>query len=57
MNIHGNKYWGQIGFGSQCDFLQNAFKGIFLRQCFFVIETFKMKKNPVLFLQMDLHLR
>lgn len=45
MNIHGNKYWGQIGFGSQCDFLLNAFKGIFLRQCFFVIETFKMKKK------------
>lgn len=45
MNIHGNKYWGQIGFGFQCDFLLNAYKGIFFWGSFFsVMHTFKMKK-------------
>lgn len=45
MNIHGNKYWGQIGFGFNVTFYWMHLREFFWGSVFFVIETFKMKKK------------
>lgn len=45
MNIHGNKYWGQIGFGFNVTFYWMHLREFFWGSVFFIIETFKMKKK------------